>query len=182
MAQTHWKKLHNPDFLGAYSLDPGKDLIATIKTVRNEQVIGSDGKKEECIVARFYESNIKPMILNSTNCKTIQKLYKTPYIEEWDGRKIQIFVDMVNAFGEKVEALRIRPYIPKQTEQVTKCSDCGEDIQGVSGRTAKQIADNTYQKYGKCLCAKCATAENERIESQKQTAPNPLETNGTVEP
>ena len=45
MAQTHWKKLHNPDFLGAYSLDPGKDLIATIKTVRNEQVIGSDGKK-----------------------------------------------------------------------------------------------------------------------------------------
>ena len=27
---THWKKFHNPDYLGSYSLDPGKDMILTI--------------------------------------------------------------------------------------------------------------------------------------------------------
>ena len=86
--QTHWKKLINLDYLGAYSLDPGKDMILTIKGVRNEIVTGPDGKKEECMVMSFIE-NVKPMIVNSTNAKTIQKLYKTPYIEEWQGRKIQ---------------------------------------------------------------------------------------------
>jgi hypothetical protein len=171
MSQTHWKKLHNPDFLGAYSLDPGKDLIATIKTVRNEQVTGADGKKEECIVARFYEATIKPMILNSTNCKTIQKLYKTPFIEEWDGRKIQIFVDVVSAFGEKVEALRIRPSIPKSTVVITKCADCNADIKGYDKFTAEQIAQGSYNKFGKFLCTSCAQKLKETI----QEPVNPFE-------
>ena len=75
MAKTHWKKLNNPDYLGAYALTPGQDLIATIKTVGKEIVTGPDGKKEECMVVHFMESNIKPLILNATNAKTIQKIY-----------------------------------------------------------------------------------------------------------
>ena len=43
--KTHWKKLQNPDYLGAYALENGKDLIATIKTVGLEMIIGADGKK-----------------------------------------------------------------------------------------------------------------------------------------
>ena len=42
MAQTHWKKLQNPDYLGAYSLDPGKTLIVTIKLLKKEVVTGPD--------------------------------------------------------------------------------------------------------------------------------------------
>jgi hypothetical protein len=74
---THWKKLTNPDYLGAYALEPGQDLIVTIKSVANEVVTGSDGKKETCSVMRFAE-NVKPMILNATNSKMITKLLKTP--------------------------------------------------------------------------------------------------------
>ena len=44
---THWKKLTNPDYLGAYSIEDGKDLILTIAYVRQEKVIGTDGKKED---------------------------------------------------------------------------------------------------------------------------------------
>lgn len=109
---THWKKLHNPNYLGAYALEPDKDLIVTIKDVRRECVKGEDGKEEECTVAHFKDSGVKPMVLNSTNCKTITKLYGTPYIEEWSGRSIQIYATTVSAFGEKVEALRIRPKAP----------------------------------------------------------------------
>lgn len=85
---THWKKLTNPDYIGAYAIEDGKDLVLTIAYVRQESVIGSDGKKEECIVCHFSEKDAKPMILNVTNCKTISKLYGTPLIEQWAGKKV----------------------------------------------------------------------------------------------
>ena len=160
MSQTHWKKLHNPDYLGAYALEPGKDLVATIKSVTKEKVVGADGKKEECMVMRFQE-NIKPMIVNSTNAKTIQKLYKTPYIEEWSGRKIQLFVDQVKAFGDVVEALRIRTKIPASAKVETDCGDCGVKIQPFGNMNPEQMAQYTYQKYGKPLCAECAQKNND---------------------
>ena len=43
MAQTHWKKLINPDYIGAYALDPGKDLTVQISQVHREMVTGADG-------------------------------------------------------------------------------------------------------------------------------------------
>jgi hypothetical protein len=152
--------LQNPDYIGAYALEPGKDMVVTIRSVKNEIVTGPDGKKEECMVMTFVE-NVKPMIVNSTNAKTIQKLYKTPYIEEWRGRKIQLFVDQVKAFGEVVDALRIRKFVPKQEKISTVCADCSEQIQPFGEKTAEQIAQYTYQKYGKQLCAKCAKKVSE---------------------
>lgn len=113
---THWKKLTNPDYLGAYALYPGQELILTIKEVRRELVTGADGKKEECTVAIFSDGKTKPMILNSTNCKAIQKAHGTPHIEEWSGKQIQVFVQQVKAFGDVVDALRVRPVSPKMTK------------------------------------------------------------------
>lgn len=48
MAQTHWKKLINPDYIGAYALDPGKDLTVQISQVRREMVTERTERKEEC--------------------------------------------------------------------------------------------------------------------------------------
>lgn len=110
--KTHWKKLHNPDYLGAWSLDPGMDMILTIDSVKKEPVTGADGKKEDCTVARFKE-DVKPMILNATNSKIIEKIYGTPYIEDWKGKPIQIYAAKIRAFGEEMDALRIRPQAPK---------------------------------------------------------------------
>lgn len=104
--KTHWKKLTNPDYLGAYSLDEGEQRTLKIIKVSREMVQGSDGKKEECTVA-FLEAS-KPMILNKTNCKTISKVLKTPYIEEWAGKSIIVFTEKVKAFGEVVDALRVK--------------------------------------------------------------------------
>lgn len=156
---THWKKLTNPDYLGAYALEPGQDLIATIKSVANEVVTGSDGKKETCLVMRFVE-DIKPMILNATNSKTITKLLKTPYIEKWSGRKIQIYVEYgIKAFGDIVDALRVRPFLPVEKQLV--CADCGKTIEGYGKMTAETVAKHTLSKYGKMLCSECATKASE---------------------
>lgn len=113
---THWKVFHNPDYLGAYALAPGEELVATFKSVGMEQVAGVSGKKEECMVAHFAEQGVKPMVLNATNCKTIAKMYGTPYVEQWAGRRIQVYATEVQAFGDTVEALRVRPREPQATK------------------------------------------------------------------
>jgi hypothetical protein len=56
---------------------------------------------------------VKPMILNNTNAKTISKVHQTPYMEQWTGKKIQIYARRVRAFGEDVDALRVRDFVPK---------------------------------------------------------------------
>lgn len=153
MSLTHWKKLSNPNYLGAYSIEDGKDLVLTIGAVKQEEVIGTDGKKEDCIVCYWAEPQ-KPMILNATNAKMIQKLLNTPYIEQWAGHKVQIGIEKVKAFGDVVEALRVRKFLPKAI--AIKCETCKKDIIASNGMSPDQLAAYTAQKYGKKLCAACA--------------------------
>jgi hypothetical protein len=160
---THWKKLTNPNYLGSYALLPGQELVATIDLVKNEEVIGPEGKKEVCSVLHFKEGGVKPMILNATNFKTIAKLFKTPYIEHWVGRQIIIYSEKVKAFGEVVDALRIRPYLP--TPVTLTCADCGGEIEGYGKTSAETVAKHTLAKYGRALCSACAT---KAAEAQKQ--------------
>ena len=163
---THWKKLTNPDYLGAYALEPNHDLVVTIKSVSNELVASPDGKKETCMVMRFVE-NVKPMVLNATNSKTIAKLFKTPYIEEWSGRKIQLYVQQgVKAFGDVVDALRVRPYLPVDRE--LKCADCGAKIEGNEKSTADAIAKYTLNHYGRMLCNDCGKKEHEALQQANE--------------
>ena len=67
--KTHWKKYTNPNYLGAYAFQPGEEKTVTIKEVKREAVQNQSGT-EECTVAHFVE-DVKPLILNKTNCKTI---------------------------------------------------------------------------------------------------------------
>jgi hypothetical protein len=155
---THWKKLTNPDYLGAYALQPGEDLIATIKDVTQADVTGTGGKKEVKTVVVFEEKGVKPMVLNRTNSKTITKLFKTPYIEQWKGKKIQIYIEHdIQAFGETVDGIRVRPFLPKEEKPI--CSACKQEIQAFNGRSPQALASYTQQKYGKILCSACATRE-----------------------
>jgi len=111
MKKTHWHKLDNPNYLGAYSLLDGtdKDLTVMIEKVVIEEVQTQRGS-DPCKVAHL--KGQKPMILNVTNCKTIESIYGTPYIEDWAGKKITLYVAMVNFKGDQVEALRIRSVKP----------------------------------------------------------------------
>lgn len=136
---THWKKLTHPDYLGAYALEPGQDMVLTIKSCAMEIVNGTDGKKQECMVIQFMESGVKPMICNKTNAKTITKIHKTPYIEEWPGKKIQLYSSAVSAFGTTTDALRIRDMVP-QTKQV----DVSSAIQSLNDCLTLDQVKETY--------------------------------------
>ncbi len=127
MSKTHWKKLNNPDYLGAYALTPGEDLVITIKNAGEEKFTGNSGKVETGLLVHFAENGIKPMICNTTNAKSITKVAGSPYVEDWQGVKIALYSAEVSAFGETVDALRVRPYPPKTDEYV--CAVCGVIIE-----------------------------------------------------
>lgn len=107
---THWKKLTNPDYIGAYSLQPNEQRVVKILAVCRQKVKGTDGKETECTVAKL--ENEKPLILNKTNCKTITKVAGSPFIENWAGLKVIIHAEPVKAFGDIVDALRVLPLVP----------------------------------------------------------------------
>ena len=163
---THWKKLANPDYLGSYAFEPGQEMTLTIASVKEEMVTGADGKKEDCIVAHFRE-NVKPMILNRTNCKAISKLYKSPYIEDWAGKQIVIVVQQVKAFGDIVDALRVKPVLPAKAPEF-KCQECGSVLKPFGTMNARALADYTRQNYGKVMCSDCAKKAKEAAEAKEE--------------
>lgn len=161
--KTHWKKSFNPEYIGAYAFNPGEEKVGTIASVREEQVIGAEGKKETCLVARFKEKELLPLILNVTNCKTITKVYKTPYREDWIGKRIVMHVKQVKAFGDIVEAVRVKNEVPKDVagEDVI-CEACGQILKPFGNMDVKQLAAYTRKKYGKILCVDCAKTAAEK--------------------
>lgn len=113
--KTHWRKQDNPNYLGAYSLMDGetKDLTVIIEKVVTEEVKNERGS-ESCRVAHLKDS--KPLILNTTNSKIIENIYGTPYIEDWKGKPITLYVAKIRAFGDEIECLRIRNTQPKDKQ------------------------------------------------------------------
>lgn len=117
--KTHWKKVFNKDYLGSHDLEDGKDLIAVIDHIEIKEVPDSSGKASKCNVAVF-QGKIKPMVLNVTNCKIIKKFSGSNYIEEWKGVPVTIYSKNIKAFGEEMEALRIRDKQPNiQKDKLT---------------------------------------------------------------
>lgn len=153
--KTHWKKLTNPNYLGSYAFQPGEEKTVTIKDVKREIVQNQNGK-EDCTVAYFVE-DVKPLILNKTNADMISKVWGTPYIEDWAGKKITLKVKKVSAFGDMVDAVRVSKDRP--ADDVIICESCGKPIMSAAGRTAKEIAAATKTKYGKMICVECAKKE-----------------------
>lgn len=110
--KTHWKKMTDTNYLGSWDIEEGTKLVLKIKEVKEEMLKPSpQAPEEKCIVAYF--ENKKPMILNKTNCKAIQKRTGSGFIEDWIGKEITIAVQKIKAFGDMVDALRVESFAPK---------------------------------------------------------------------
>lgn len=110
MAKTHWKKMTNTNYFGSWDLPEGKDMIVRIIEIRQEMVQNAQGREEKAVAVIEGQ---KPLILNTTNMKSIAKALGTPYVEEWAGRKVQLYSEKVAAFGEITEAVRVRDFDPE---------------------------------------------------------------------
>lgn len=134
--KTHWKALQHPDYIGAYALmdgTEGKELTVTIANIKREMITGADGKKEECTVC--YLKSQKPMILNATNQKTMTKLFGSPYIEDWAGKSMTLYVARIKAFGETVDALRVKSTLPTKPELTPAHEKWNGAIKALKGKS-----------------------------------------------
>ena len=158
---AHWKTMANYDYLGAYSLDGiAKEVTLTIASVKKELVKGEGGMTDECIVASFEEKNVggvivKPMILNKTNCKIIEKVYGTGDVEQWIGKSIIIYSTTTRFQRDIVPCLRV-----KEEKPVFTCSVCGKEIE-------KKTYDASKAKYGTPLCSKECLEKNINMEGKE---------------
>ena len=121
--KTHWKKLTNPDYIGAYALNPGEDLVVQIDRVEHSvvELFNTKTNKKEMEGKNIaHLVGHKPFMLNATNQKSIEKALGSPYIEDWAGKFIQLYSARVKVGGEPMDALRVRltaPATPKKTKQ-----------------------------------------------------------------
>lgn len=117
MEKTHFRKLRNPSYIGSYELMTGgepKDMVVEITNVTKEHVQNGDKKEEAMLV---YLKNQKPMIINSTNAKAITTALGSPYIEDWVGKRITLYVSRIKAFGDWHDALRVRKEAPQEPQK-----------------------------------------------------------------
>lgn len=164
MSKTHWRKVLTTNYLGGFDLDDGngghKEITATIKKAVREKVKDQNGADSTELVLHF-EGNLKPMILNVTNTKTVEKLVGSPYIEDWPGLQIIIGTDKVKAFGEIHNALRIRNKKVKETKREVQCNVCKETVPDKDGIEGHVIAAAYEKKYGVPLCFDCGQKRKE---------------------
>lgn len=138
--KTHWKKLKNPDYLGSWDLADSEGVyhnkVVTLGNVSKKFVHDGKGGGDECVVAEI--AGLKPMILNSTNLKTISKLLDSDFIEDWKGKKIELTVAKVKAFGETHDALRVSKVKPVAKQKLDFTPDKFENAHS-KGATIDKI-------------------------------------------
>lgn len=110
---THFRKVFDSPYLS--SVDIVDPIVLTIQRVTQESD-KTKKTKDNFNTAYFAEKfirpgeKLKPMILNATNSKMLSKMTGSPFIEDWSGTRITVYVDKGVKFGkETVEGLRVMP-------------------------------------------------------------------------
>lgn len=113
--KTHFKKLQNPNYTGSWDL-MDKDgnyieKVVTIEKTMQQSVNNGSGGSEDLPVIHI--KGMKPVVLNSTNIKSVAKITGSNFIEDWIGKQITLYVQKVKAFGEMHDAIRIKKVVKK---------------------------------------------------------------------
>lgn len=111
--KTHYRKAFDSPYLSSADI-----VEPTILTISRAVLENDKTKKTKDVfnTAYFEEKELrpgeklKPMILNATNSKMLKSITGSPFLEDWAGVKVTVFVDKNVRFGkESVEGLRISP-------------------------------------------------------------------------
>ena len=144
-----WKKItkNESNYLGEWDLG-NSNAVVTIKDAKEEEVrIPARNIVKTALVITFEEFP-KKFVCNDTNGKRIQRALGTRFLDEWVGKKIELYVDdKVRFQSELVSAIRVKPTAPTQANLVYRCEICGKEIN-------KDVYDYSMQKFGKAYCGK----------------------------
>lgn len=152
-----YRKFMDKNYLGSWDVPDDEDLILTIDKCARDDVKNERGSEKK-LTLHFVE-DYKPMILNATNSKAISEAVGSTKVEDWAGKRVAIFTQKVTAFGGTTDALRIRPFAPKETKVF--CEECGTEIQAHGSYSVNKIVTMSRAKFGQDLCWECAKVKKE---------------------
>lgn len=114
--KTHYRKAFHSPYLSA--ADVVEPIVLTVQRVCLE-ADKTKKTKELFNTCYFVEREIrkgeplKPMILNATNSKMLKTITESPFIDDWAGATVTVYVDNNVRFGkETMDGLRIRHGVP----------------------------------------------------------------------
>ena len=161
--------------------------VAYIKNLYRGQVTLSRGKETKNVLSFEEETvpgitEVRPLIVNSTNRQTLKKLYGQVTANALEGKKIQLYIEhgvRNPSNGELTDGIRIRDKKPSANGKAPaeiKCADCGNGITRSGSFSPEQIIAASKNKYGKALCMECAqkakaAMEAAEAEAKKQEEP-----------
>lgn len=124
VTKTHYRKVFKSDHLGQADLEDfiesGSNLIFTIHHVTQEIGAKVAGKKINANIAHF-NGQIKPLVLNATNSKTLRQLTGSSFVEDWQNVSVQLYIDPnVKMKGDTVGGVRISPKAVKAKQALTR--------------------------------------------------------------
>lgn len=126
-----FRTMYDANYIYAFNLG-GKDVTLTIARVEAAKVKNADKKEQKKPIVYFKGAQVskelpygRGLVLCKTNGKTIAKMYGNN-TDEWVGKRITLFSAMVDAFGQTVDAIRIRPTVPKATAKGGELEDAPE--------------------------------------------------------
>jgi DNA-directed RNA polymerase subunit RPC12/RpoP len=178
--------MRDSEYLGVEDIEPGTEPVLTIKNLYNGMITLARGKERHDVIAFAEESvpgsikQVRPLVVNATNRKTLRKLYKSVTAETLVGKKIKLYIDPTvrnPSTGEKDGGIRIKDKIPTSTATAPteyKCADCGNVITGIGDYSAEQVAKMNFSRFGKQICGACSTKLKEAQEKAK-TEPEQVE-------
>lgn len=152
-----YRKFMDKNYLGAWDVPDGEDLVLTIDHAARDDVKNERGSERKLTI--HFVEDYKPMILNATNSKAISEAYGSTKVEDWSGKRIAIYVTKVPAFGGITDALRIRAYPPKEITAI--CEECGKRVTAHGSYSVNKIITKSKAKYGQCLCWDCSVKRKE---------------------
>jgi len=115
--KTHYRKAFDAPYLSSADI-----VEPTVLTIKNVQLLPDKTKKtkDKFNTAFFIEKEIrpgeelKPMILNATNSRTMRNLTGSAFIDDWNNIPVTVYVDKNVRFGRNtVEGLRISTEAPR---------------------------------------------------------------------
>lgn len=127
--KTHYRKVFKSDHLSVADLEDlqeqGTKLVFTIARV--EQFVYDPNNKDTGVVVAgkriganiaHFKEDIKPLVLNATNSKTMKNFNDgSPFVEDWANTLVELYIGKnIKMMGDVVNGVRISPNKPSITK------------------------------------------------------------------
>ena len=167
----------NSEYMGAEDIEENTEPVLTIKAPYNANITLARGKERHDVIVFVEESvpgsinQVRPLVVNATNRKTLRKIYKAVTADALVGKKVQLYLEKNvrdPSTGDKVDGIRIRPKIPAtQRNEPILCEDCGKPIVAFGKYSAEDMAQIAKNRFGKYLCVDCGKKISEQKEPEQ---------------